>query len=162
MNNNGILDHQIEHCYFHSFAEQQTLGFLTARDHGHLPDANDVVGVSGKQGLSVRGPGHGEALGWVRASIARDFRAEFFDHVLALKVPNFDGGAGGGAQPVPAKIKIYKLNFSNPRLGTAVNAGGIRWQSFQTQQKWGANLNIYSQRLVKTNFTQDNPGSTLK
>ena len=28
-------------------------------------------------------------------------RSELLDHVLALKIPNLDGGPGGGAQPVP-------------------------------------------------------------
>ena len=28
-------------------------------------------------------------------------RPELLDHVLALKIPNLDGGPGGGAQPVP-------------------------------------------------------------
>ena len=27
--------------------------------------------------------------------------SELLDHVLALKIPNLDGGPGGGAQPVP-------------------------------------------------------------
>ena len=68
-----------------------------------MPDANDVVGVTGKQGLSVGGPGHGETLGWVTTSIASDLRAELLNHVLALKIPDLDGRSSGSTQPVPEK-----------------------------------------------------------
>ena len=27
--------------------------------------------------------------------------SKLLDHILALKIPNLDGGPGGGAQPVP-------------------------------------------------------------
>ena len=33
---------------------------------------------------------------------------ELLNHVLALQVPDLDGGASGGAQPVPGR---FSLNF---------------------------------------------------
>ncbi len=84
------------------------IGILTTRSHGDLPDADDVVGVTGKQGLTVGGPGHGETLGWVTTSVASDLRAELLNHVFALKIPDLDGGSSSGTQPVPGTEK-YKL-----------------------------------------------------
>jgi len=84
-------------------------GILTTRSHGDLPDADDVVGVTGKQGLTVGGPGHGETLGWVTTSVASDLRAELLNHVFALKIPDLDGGYSSGTQPVPGteKCKLF-------------------------------------------------------
>ena len=69
-----------------------------------MPDANLVVRVSSEQGLSVSGPGHGQALGLDRGLVGRGaghLGLELLHHVLALQVPDLDDGAGGGAKPVP-------------------------------------------------------------
>jgi len=76
-------------------------GCLSGSGNGHLPDTDEVVAVSGEQGLTVSGPGQGEALGRVAPSAARNLRLELIDGVLALEVPDLDGGSGSGAQPVP-------------------------------------------------------------
>ena len=67
---------------------------------GDLPDTDEVIGVSGEEGLSVRGPGHGETLGRRGLRVSGHLGAELLDHVLALEVPDLDGGTGGGAEPV--------------------------------------------------------------
>ena len=40
----------------------------------NLPDTDEVVAVSGEQGLTVSGPGQGEALGRVAPSAARNLK----------------------------------------------------------------------------------------
>ena len=67
-----------------------------------LPDANLVVAVSGKQGLSVSRPGQWQALWWVSLwrVVGRDSRAQFLDHFLACQIPDLDGWSIGDAEPV--------------------------------------------------------------
>ena len=36
---------------------------------------------------------------------------ELLNHVLALKVPDLDGGAGGSAQPVPGRMLLKPIHF---------------------------------------------------
>lgn len=76
---------------------------LGSPGQGDLPDANNVVGVSGKQSLAVSGPCHRETLGWSCCSVAGHLRAELFDHVLAFQVPDLDRWACGSTEPVPNK-----------------------------------------------------------
>ena len=84
--------------------------FLAARRHGDLPNTDDVVRVAGEQGLSVRGPGHGKALGRIGACVAGHLRAELLNHVLAFEIPNLDGWASGGTKPVPVIVKNADYN----------------------------------------------------
>ena len=39
---------------------------------------------------------------------------ELLNHVLALEVPDLDGGAGGGAQPVPGTMSLKPIHFLWP------------------------------------------------
>ena len=68
-----------------------------------LPDADEVVTVAGEERLAVGGPGEGEALRRQAGGGARHLRPQLLHHVLALEVPDLDGRAGGGAEPVPGQ-----------------------------------------------------------
>lgn len=66
-----------------------------------LPYADGVVGVTGKQGLAIGGPGQGQTLGLVGlGAIGDDVGAELFDGLLACQIPDLDRGTVGDAQPV--------------------------------------------------------------
>ena len=41
---------------------------------------------------------------------------ELLNHVLALQVPDLDGGASGGAQPVPERVSLKSIH------GKCINA----------------------------------------
>ena len=81
---------------------------LGTADQGHLPDSDDVVGVSGEECLAVSGPSHGETLGSHGQGVAGHLGAKLLNLVLAFEVPDLDGWAGGGAEPVPVKNKSFK------------------------------------------------------
>merc|ERR1719385_88810 len=74
---------------------------LAGAGNRHLPDTDEVVGVSGEEGLTVSGPGQRQTLRRGSPGTAGNLGLEFVDGVLALQVPDLDGGAGRGAQPVP-------------------------------------------------------------
>ena len=76
---------------------------LGSADQGHLPDSDDVIGVSGEEGLAVSGPSHGETLGSHRQGVAGNLRAKLLNLVLAFEVPDLDRGASSGAEPVPIR-----------------------------------------------------------
>lgn len=67
---------------------------LTSRDR-HLPDTDDVIGVTGVQGLSIGGPGQRQALWWILLGWL-----QLFDHGLACQIPDLDRWTVGNAQPV--------------------------------------------------------------
>ena len=77
--------------------------------NSYLPDPDEVVAVAGKQSLAVSRPGQAGALRRLGAGSAGNLRPEVLHHVLALQVPDLDGGAGGGTQPVPAMSKVSGL-----------------------------------------------------
>jgi len=81
-------------------------GLLPGASNRHLPDTDKVVTVSSKEGLAISTPGKGQALGWISPGSSRHLRPELLDHILALKVPNLDGGASGSTQPVPSGILL--------------------------------------------------------
>jgi len=76
------------------------LGLATGSSNRYLPHSDKVIGVSSEQSLTVSGPGKGQTLGRLSTGASGNLRSEVFDHVLAFKVPDLDGGAGGSAQPV--------------------------------------------------------------
>jgi hypothetical protein len=41
-------------------------------------------------------------------------RLELLHHVLALQIPDLDGGAGGGTEPVPTNISAVSSAIQNP------------------------------------------------
>ena len=65
------------------------------------PGADDVVGVTGEQGLAVRGPGEGDTLG-LPALLADsgELGLELIDLGLLLEVEDDDAAGSGSAQPV--------------------------------------------------------------
>ena len=68
----------------------------------HLVHSDDVIGVSGEEGLSVLRPGQRDTL-WAGSSSvsgAGDFWLELFDLLLVLEVPDLDGRSNSGAEPV--------------------------------------------------------------
>jgi len=69
-----------------------------------LPYTDDIIRVSSEQGLTVSRPGHRQTLRRIGLAVlgARrdDFILELIDFRLSFKIPDLDGGTGGGAQPV--------------------------------------------------------------
>ena len=69
---------------------------------GHdTPGADEVVGVTGEEGLAVGRPGEGDALGL--AGLLADggiLGLELVDLALLLEIEDDDGAGGGGAEPV--------------------------------------------------------------
>ena len=85
-------------------------GFSPGPGHADLPHPDQVVAVSGEQSLAIAGPCEGGALGRLGAGGPGHLGPQVLDLVLALEVPDLDGGATGGAQPVPAREQdCYKL-----------------------------------------------------
>ena len=78
-------------------------GFSPGPGHADLPHPDQIVAVSGEQSLAIAGPGEGGALGRLGTSGPGHLGPQVLHLVLALEVPNLDGGATGGAQPVPAE-----------------------------------------------------------
>lgn len=64
---------------------------LSLGGNGHLPDADLVVRVSGEQGLSVSGPGQGQALWGISLGVlGDDLRAQLVDGLLVGQILNDD------------------------------------------------------------------------
>lgn len=69
---------------------------------GHdTPGADDVVGVTGEEGLAVSGPSQGNALG-LAALLADggELGLQLVDLALLLEVEDDDAAGGGSAEPV--------------------------------------------------------------
>lgn len=65
------------------------------------PGADDVVGVTGEEGLAVGGPGEGNALGLPALLADRgELGLELVDLGLLLEVEDDDAAGGGSAEPV--------------------------------------------------------------
>ena len=77
-------------------------GFSPGPGHADLPHPDQVVTVSGEQNLAIAGPGEDGALGRLGTSGPGHLGPQILQLVLTLYVPHLDGGATGGAQPVPA------------------------------------------------------------
>jgi len=75
-------------------------GLAAGSSNRYLPYSDEVVGISSEEGLTVSRPGKGQTLGWLSAGTSRNLWSEVLNHVLALEVPDLDGGAGSGAQPI--------------------------------------------------------------
>jgi hypothetical protein len=69
---------------------------------GHdTPGADDVVGVTGEEGLAVSGPGQRDTLGVTALlSSVGELRLQLVDLALLLEVEDDDAAGGGSAQPV--------------------------------------------------------------
>jgi len=66
-----------------------------------LPDADQVVGVAGEEGLSIRGPSEGGAGRSLSLSGGgQDFGLELVHDDFAFQIPDLDRCACGGAEPV--------------------------------------------------------------
>lgn len=66
-----------------------------------LPYPDNVIRVTGEEGLSICGPGQRQTL-W-RLSLAglrHNFWLQFFNQFLAFQIPDFDRGTVSGTQPV--------------------------------------------------------------
>lgn len=68
-----------------------------------LPYPDNIIRVTGKQSLTVRGPGQRQTLRRFRFTSLRlryHFRSELFHHFFAFQVPDFNGRTVSGAQPI--------------------------------------------------------------
>ena len=81
--------------------------FSPGAGHADLPHPDQVVAVSGEQSLAIAGPGQGGALGGLSTGGPSHLGPQVLHLVLALEVPHLDGGATGGAQPVPEGGQEY-------------------------------------------------------
>jgi len=83
------------------FAEFLIVAMVLASGEGDLPDADQVVGVTGEERLSIGGPGEGGAGRSLGFGVGgENFRLELVHDDLSFQIPDFDGGAGGGAEPI--------------------------------------------------------------
>jgi len=93
--------HNFDPSNFIFFAEFLIVAMVLASGEGDLPDADQVVGVTGEERLSIGGPGEGGAgrsLGF--GGSGQNFWFQLVDDDLAFQIPDFDGCSGGGAEPV--------------------------------------------------------------
>lgn len=80
---------------------QLTVTNLVGSADGDLVHSDDVVRVSGEEGLSVLRPGQGDALWGVSfAGGGGDLWLELLDLLLVLEIPDLDRGSDGGAKPI--------------------------------------------------------------
>ena len=75
--------------------------------NGEGPDADETVGVSGEEGLSVGGPADGDALWW----LSHHLGLQFLHDSLLLQVPDLDDGASGGAEPVAVGREAERVDL---------------------------------------------------
>jgi len=68
---------------------------------GDLPDTDDIISVSGKEGLTISRPGERDASRSLSSLSNRHFRAKLIYDALAFEIPDLDAGFGGSAKPVP-------------------------------------------------------------
>ena len=67
---------------------------------GERPDADEVVGVTGEEGLAIGGPAERSADWWGTLLVSHNLGLELLDNDLLLQVPDLDDGASGGTEPV--------------------------------------------------------------
>lgn len=71
------------------------------RSRHNSPCADDVVGVSGEEGLAVGAPSETDALGFpALLALALELGLELVDLGLLLQVEDDDAAGGGSAEPV--------------------------------------------------------------
>ena len=86
--------------YLHTFIPSQEPGGNLRPGHD-TPSADDVVGVTGEEGLAIGGPGQADALGVTALlSGSGELGLQLIDLALLLKVEDDDAAGGGSAQPV--------------------------------------------------------------
>jgi len=72
-----------------------------AAGQSDLPHTDQVIRVAGKERLSVGGPGEGGAGRSLGLGVSgENFGLQFIHDDLSFQIPDFDGGASGGAEPV--------------------------------------------------------------
>lgn len=71
------------------------------RSRHNTPSTNDVVGVTGKQGLSITAPRQADTL-WLSALLSDglEFWLQLINLALLLQIEDDDAAGGGGAEPV--------------------------------------------------------------
>jgi len=68
-----------------------------------LPHSDNVVGVSSEEGQTISRPGEGDAVwcgGWLAVLVVGNLDLQLLDELLLLQIPDSDGWAAGGAEPV--------------------------------------------------------------
>jgi len=97
-----------------------SLGLLS----GHVPNSDHVVGVTGKEGGSVRAPCEGEGSG-VRAlglEIGAVVLVQIRNQGLALQIPDLDTRLGGSTEPVSGWAEAKAVNDISGIQGVEVLA----------------------------------------
>ena len=90
--------------------------FSPGAGHADLPHPDQVIAVSGEQSLAITGPGQGGALGRLSTGGPSHLGPQVLHLVLTLEVPHLDGGAAGGAQPVPGGEQDYYNEIERAQL----------------------------------------------
>ncbi len=75
------------------------------------PDADLVVGVSGKQNLAISRPGKRNTLRWLRLlTNINKLGVELINEVFGFQVPDLDSRLGGGAEPVAVGREAERID----------------------------------------------------
>ena len=83
------------------FNTEKVTGFLCQGTWDRKrPDTDEVVSVSGKEGLSIRWPAEWSADWWWTLLVSHNLGLKLLDNDLLLQIPDLDDGASGGTEPV--------------------------------------------------------------
>jgi hypothetical protein len=77
---------------------------------GNLPNANDIISVSGIEELTISRPGEGNASGGLRVLGNGEFGLKLINDALALQIPDLDGRFGSSAEPVPVGAEDQRVD----------------------------------------------------
>jgi len=79
----------------------------------HLPEADELIRVTGKESLAISRPCHGEACGWQGLGIGVDvdyLHLQLINDALLLQVPDLDGRGCGCAEPVSVGAEAQSID----------------------------------------------------
>lgn len=76
----------------------------------HLPNADDVVGVTSEQSGAISGPSQRDTLDGDGLLGLLDVGLQFIDADLGFQIPNLDGRSGRGTQPVADGREDQSMN----------------------------------------------------
>jgi len=68
-----------------------------------FPYSDDVIGVTGEQSQTISRPSQGDAVwwsGWFSFFVIGNLDLKFFDEFFLFQIPDSDGWAASGAEPV--------------------------------------------------------------
>lgn len=86
-----------------------------------MPDANQVVGVTGKEVLTVSRPGQGNDLGLLRRDRSKSkVRLKLINKGSLLKIKDLDGRGSGSAEPVSVGGEGQRVDLVIAKEGVKV------------------------------------------